>query len=356
MRTFIALLFTLIVNNVIAQKVENIFVITTDGLRWQEVFGGMDADIAKDKRFNEHDSAYIFKKYWQEDAEQRRAKLMPFFWSVLKSQGQLYGNRLIDSKVDVANKYWFSYPGYNELLTGYPDDAVNSNSYPPNKNVTVLEFLNKQPKFKTKVAAFAAWEAFARILNKDNCGYPVVSSFDTVQGKNLTPVQRTINQMLLNSYQPWLDGECLDVFTHYSAMEYVKVTHPKVMYIGYGDTDEWAHAGKYRTYLDAVHQFDKWVGEIWQYIQSQPQYRNKTALFISTDHGRGDEVKSQWTSHGSDIPGASQTWLAVMGPGISPKGEVKGVQLHTEQFAQTIAQLLGTTFTANHPIGKSVKL
>ncbi len=46
-----------------AQQTENIIIITTDGLRWQEVFGGIDSAIAENKKFNEGDSAYIFKKY-----------------------------------------------------------------------------------------------------------------------------------------------------------------------------------------------------------------------------------------------------------------------------------------------------
>ena len=110
-----------------AQKIENIIIITTDGFRWQEVFTGMDSSLANDKRFNQGDSAYIYKKYWAENANERRKKLMPFFWDTIEKNGQVYGNRNFSNKVDNANPYWFSYPGYNEIFTGYPDTAVNSN-------------------------------------------------------------------------------------------------------------------------------------------------------------------------------------------------------------------------------------
>ena len=44
-----------------AQQTENIIIITTDGLRWQEVFKGLDSAIANNKKFNEDDSAYLLK-------------------------------------------------------------------------------------------------------------------------------------------------------------------------------------------------------------------------------------------------------------------------------------------------------
>jgi hypothetical protein len=39
-------------------------------------------------------------------------------------------------------------------MTGYADTLINSNHYPENPNVTILEYLNKQPKINGKVVAF----------------------------------------------------------------------------------------------------------------------------------------------------------------------------------------------------------
>ncbi len=77
-------LFVITINFSFAQqKTENIIVITTDGFRWQEVFGGMDSAIASQKKFNHGDSDYIFKKYWANDAIERRKKLLPFVWNTI---------------------------------------------------------------------------------------------------------------------------------------------------------------------------------------------------------------------------------------------------------------------------------
>ncbi len=340
-----------------AQKVENIIIITTDGLRWQEIFGGMDSTISNNNKYNQGDSADIFKKYWATNFVERRQKLLPFLWSTIEQKGQIYGNRNLGNKVDVANNYWFSYPGYNEIFTGHPDTAINTNDYKANPNTTVLEFFNHQPKYKNKVAAFGAWNAFSRILNEEKSGVPVIDGFKKPSKTNSSTTAKLIGDMLENSYKPFGEAECLDVFTHYAAMDYLQTKKPKVVYIAYGETDEWAHAGQYRDYLNAANLVDKWIESIWNYVQSSPQYKNKTALFITTDHGRGDAIKTEWTSHNNKIVGANEIWFAVMGPTIKAKGEVKiREQFYQQQFAQTMANLLGLTFKCEHPVAQKINL
>lgn len=348
------LLFTCSVN---AQPAENIIIITTDGLRWQEVFGGMDSAIANNPKFNQDDSAGIYNKYWSDDEQARRKKLLPFLWSTMEKNGQIYGNRIHGNKVDNANPYWFSYPGYSEIFTGYPDTLINSNAYPPNPNTNLLEYINRIPKYKNKVAAFGAWFAFDRILNEKRSKFPVYSAFDKTGGAKPIIKEQTINALMQDAYRPFGDEEVLDVFTHYGAMNYLQTKKPKVLYIAYGETDEWAHHGHYRDYLNAAKQVDKWIADIWNYVQSDPFYNNKTAIFITTDHGRGDAVKTEWTSHNNKIEGASQIWFAVMGPGIKAKGEVRSpVQLYQKQFAQTMAAMLGLQFACEHPVGEKIEL
>ncbi len=336
-------------------KVENFILITLDGMRWQEVFGGVDTALVNDKRFNQNDSAGIMTKYWAATPMERRKKLMPFLWSTLASEGRIYGNRKLGNKVDNANPYWFSYPGYSEILCGFVDTAVNSNSYPPNPNINVLEFLHSQKAFKGSVAAFGAWDAFDRIINERRAGFPVVSGRDACGGDYPSVREQLLNDMKRDAYTPFGDAEQLDVFTHYAAMEYLRNKHPKVLYIAYGETDEWAHHSHYKDYLDAARQTDAWIGEIWRFVQADPQYRNKTALLITTDHGRGDRVKAQWTSHGSEVLDSHEIWIAAMGPGLKKGGEMSGqTQLFQQQVAATVAEWLGFEFKANHPVSASL--
>ncbi len=336
-------------------QTENIIIVTTDGFRWQEVFNGMDTAIAKQWKFNHGDSLEIYQHYWSSDLNERRKKLMPFLWNTIATKGQVYGNRNEGNNINVFNPHWFSYPGYSELLCGFVDTSINSNKYPNNPHSSLLEFFNKQPALKNKVAAFGAWDAFDRILNKERSKIPIINAYDTCGGNHPSSNEKLINEMLHNSVKVLGTEECLDVYTHYEALEYLKKNKPKVLYISYGETDEWAHDSKYRNYLDAAHQVDAYLEQLWNYVQADPQYRNKTTLLITVDHGRGDIKKDEWTSHNNKIKGSDQIWFAVMGPHISAKGEIKNsVQLYQQQLAATMAQIMGYQFKCEHPVAPAI--
>jgi len=335
-------------------KIENIIIITTDGFRWQEVFKGIDSSIVEMPQFNQNKKTEIYKHYAATSEEESRKKILPFLWSTIQQNGQIYGNRKYGNNVDVANPFKISFPGYSEIFTGFVDTAINSNKFGNNPNTNVLSFLNTQKACNNKVAAFGAWFAFDRILNEQKSNIPVCCAFDTYPVKK-DSITSLINTMKQNSYKPFDNEEALDIFTHTEAMYYLKTQKPKVLYISYGETDEWAHEGKYYDYLNAAHQVDQWIKEIWEYIQNTPQYKDKTALFITVDHGRGDKNKTQWTSHNAKIEDAHEIWFAVMGPTIVPKGEVKvKQQIYQKQFAQTFAELMGFTFNCEHPVEKSI--
>jgi phosphoglycerol transferase MdoB-like AlkP superfamily enzyme len=165
-----------------------------------------------------------------------------------------------------------------------------------------------------------------------------------------------ISNMLRDSYQPWRETECLDVFTYYQAMHYLNTKKPKAMFISFGETDEWAHDGAYNHYLDAAHKVDTWIKEIWNWAQATPGYKDNTYILITTDHGRG--FVDKWTSHGAKVPGASSIWFALLGPDvkkIGPLGEqTKDQQLFQKQLAATITKLIGQPFKAEHPIGDPI--
>ncbi len=337
------------------RKTENIILITFDGLRWQELFTGADSVLINDSIYSENRKA-LKEKYWAPGPEERRKKIFPFLWGALAQQGQLYGNRHYDNKVNNANPYWFSYPGYNEILSGYPDTAVNSNDKILNKNETVLEFINKQPAYRGKVAAFTSWDVFDYIINEQRSGVFVSSGIDRLDTKYTSaPALQVLNDMQQQIPQPLGEGIRPDVVTYFMAKEYLKLYRPKILYIAFDETDDWAHGGRYGNYLEAARFTDKWIEDIWNTVQSMPQYRGKTTLLITTDHGRGDKIKKQWRDHGSKVEDACQIWFAAMGPDTEPLGEIKtSGQLYQQQVAATVARLLGLNFTSNHPVAEPI--
>jgi len=323
-------------------RTENVILITFDGLRWQEVFNGADSSFMKQQVYLK--DSKLKEKYWRNDLTERRKALLPFFWNTIATQGQLHGNRDMGSKVNVTNNQLFSYPGYNEILTGSADnDRINSNDKIYNPNTTVLEFLNSQPAFKGKVAAFSSWDVFPYIINDKRSGVYVSTGVEEVKGTSLTEAEKMMNKMILNLPNP-LGEVRLDAFTFYYGLEYLKKNKPRVLYLAFDETDDFAHGGEYGAYLNSANYTDKFISELWAYLQSDTKYKNKTTLIITSDHGRGTTAE-EWKSHGQKIPVADQIWMAVMGPDTPAIGEIKNdEQLYQNQIASTMGALLGVEY------------
>jgi hypothetical protein len=115
-----------------------------------------------------------------------------------------------------------------------------------------------------------------------------------------------------------------------------------VLYVMLGETDEWAHEGRYDLYLDAASRSDRFIERVWTLLQSMPEYANKTTMVLTTDHGRG--TGADWTRHGEKVPAAADTWMAVLGPGVSSPGVRPGVTVTTAQIAATVAAVVGQDF------------
>lgn len=333
-------------------KTENVILITFDGLRWQEVFGGAESRLIT-KEFVS-DSARTVKTFWADTPEQCREKLMPFFWTTIAKQGQLYGNRQYKNFVNVSNNQWFSYPGYSELLCGVADnDRIHSNDKFDNPNKNVLEFINAQKDFKGKVAAFASWDVFPYIINAKRSGVPVNAGLVKAEG-NINDKEKWLNEMMFQVPNPLGDIR-LDAFTFNYAFEYLKKNNPRVLYIAFDETDDFAHGGKYDLYLHSARYTDEFIKTLWNWCQSNEKYKNKTTFIITCDHGRGDIEVSDWRHHGQKMQHSDEIWFAVMGPDTQPLGEVKTPgQWYQNQLAKTLSGFLGLSYENEKKAGDPV--
>ncbi len=331
------------------RQTQNVILITLDGVRWQEVFAGADSTLLFDRLYSP-DTASAKKQFWAPTPEERRQRLMPFLWNTVARQGQLYGNRLKASKVNVSNPYWFSYPGYNEILSGYADERINSNDKKNNPNTTVLEFLNQQSGFQGKVAVFSSWEVIEATVNEERSKIYANSALEPIQPAS-GPVDSLLNEMMTGLRSDFA-GVRPDGLTYYAAKHYLRQHRPRVLFVSFDETDDLAHAGRYADHLRMLQRIDGLIGDLWQTLQQLPQYRGKTSLLITTDHGRGHTPKARWKDHGTKTPDSYQIWLAALGPDTPATGEqVGGEVLFQNQIAATLAQWLGYEFRCEHPVG-----
>lgn len=328
-------------------KVENVVLVTLDGFRWQELFDGGDESYMDAKQGGVRDIAGLKKRYLRETAEERREALMPFFWGTVAKKGQVFGNPARKASAKITNGLKFSYPGYNELLCGVADPAIDSNAKKENPNLSVLEYLNGRPGFQNKVEAVCSWDVFPSILRTKSSGLRVQAGWDLIQAEKLTDRERTLNETIEQLPRYWPDC-AYDVLTMGAARSALERRKPRVLYIGLGETDEWGHGRRYDLYLDAARKSDRFLAETWDWLQNDPQYKDKTALVITTDHGRGG-TRVDWTDHGKFVAGAEFIWVAVMGPDTPALGEREKVEVTQSQVAATVAALVGEDFLVGSP-------
>jgi hypothetical protein len=329
------------------RKTENVIVVTLDGFRWQEFFGGADESIMDKKFGGVRDLATLKANYWRNTPEERRLALLPFFWKTVANSGQIFGDRSRKAPAKLTNGLKFSYPGYSEMFCGLADPNIKSNDKKPNPNLSVLEFLNERPAYRDKVAAFCTWDVFPSIFRSARNGLKVHTAWEPIKDAPLSDRQKAVNDMLATLPRYWPDNT-FDVVTMEFSREHLRRHKPRVLFIGLGETDEWGHGRRYDLYLDAAHFCDRFLAELWQTLQEMPEYRGKTSLLILTDHGRGD-TRVNWTDHGKEIPSAEFIWFAVLGPDTPPLGVRENVETTQSQLAATVAHLLGEDFSAASP-------
>lgn len=336
-------------------KTENVIIVTFDGYRWQELFRGAEERLINNKKFVRNVDA-TKAKYWAATPKERREKLMPFFWGTLAKQGTFIGSRDSGSIINTSNPHRFSYPGYNEIFSGYGNPKVNSNEYPDNPNNTLFDLLQSKPEFKGKTVAVASWDAFPRIFNTKRSGTPVFATYKT-EGENVTSNTTT--------YGPWKTTipasnqySSYDTTTYRFAKEYLYRNHPRMAFIGFDETDHFGHEGEYDAYLDAANLMDKYMQDLWTFIQSDKQYKDKTTLIITCDHGRGDILIGRWRHHGKLVHHARGIWMVTIGPDTPALGEVNGKgkkKYYQKQVGPTAAKLLGMQFYEGKKIGKAIE-
>ncbi len=331
-------------------KTERVVLITVDGLRHQELFGGFDPMMLESEEQSGIDDLEKLKEaYWRDTPEARREALFPFFWGEMIKRGAVIGNPLLNSHVRLQNLQRVSFPGYAEILTGRPQLRIWSNDRIRNERPTVLEYLKQEMALDDHgIAAFCSWDVFNWITaHKDDALY-TNAGYEAMREDLRTPGMAAVNELQFKMLTPW-DSVRFDEVTWTLAHEYLKANEPKVLYLALGETDDWAHNRRYDRVLFAANLFDRVLRELWETLQSLDAYRDKTTILITSDHGRGSTL-ADWTSHGIKIEGSEDIWMAAFGPDTPKHGEMKDTEDYVQgQMAATVAAYLGLDYTKFYP-------
>lgn len=314
-------------------KTRNIVLVTSDGLRWQDLCRGIDPMLAHEKSAGMEKADDRRKRYEKPTEKERREALLPFFWTHLVPRGLMLPN------VKVTNAYRVSYPGYSEILTGRTEDArIRGNDPIQNPNETVLEYLKSKLSLKREqVALFASWDTFQMIGEHTPGSIFINAGYKEMDGRQ-SAITALLSRMQFDARTPW-DEARHDAITFELALDYLKTAKPRVLYIALDETDDWAHGHRYDRVLDSIATFDSYLARLWNTLQSMPEYRDSTTLIVTADHGRGSKL-DDWNSHGKDVVGADRIWLAIAGPDTPAVGESK-IAAEQRDIAPTVLALMG---------------
>ena len=330
-------------------KTRHVVLIVADGLRWQEILTGADQTLLNSENGGIWANPETLRReFWRDDNGERRKALFPFLWGFVAKQGQIFGNQAKGSIAHVTNGLAFSYPGYNEMLTGAPDPKIDSNEFGVNPNVTVFEWLNNIPEFRGQVAVYATWSVFKDIFNENRSHLVMQAGWDLPYSGKLSPRETLLNE-LYRTTSRLDDDDVYDAFLQIPLLDFLKSNHPRALFVGYGETDNWAHSGRYDLVLQSAHAFDRYVEQLWNAMQSDSAFRGQTTFIITTDHGRGSGLVD-WKEHGVDQKGSENIWIAVIGPDTKPLGERENIApVAQAQIAATFAAFLSKDYPHDVP-------
>lgn len=294
----------------------NVILFTWDGIRNQEFFRGtgwlLETKLPKEER----------------------GEVLNEFWRTHAPQGLVLGgnNRyMIGSRVSV------SLPSYQAIMVGKPTECRKNNCEAVTEE-TLPESLRTNLKLDKKdIAAFASWNRIIAAIAKDPSQithgiFP--EKFD--DGTN-DEVFKKLHESSLTDLPSW-HGSRKDKYTFDIAHHYLKKHCPRFLYISLVDSDEFAHKGDYKGYVNSIRTYDDYLNQLIKTLDSLGDYGKNTTLLVTTDHSRG--AGPLWRGHGHTTMTEKNVFLFARGRGVSPQGRTKDKGNHL-LLRPTIEALMG---------------
>jgi hypothetical protein len=109
-----------------------------------------------------------------------------------------------------------------------------------------------------------------------------------------------------------------DELSAYVARQLMRQVAPSLLWITLHDIDV-AHSGAFSLYIDGIRRTDRLCVEIWNGIQSDPEYAGRTTMFVLPDFGRDSDTNpaaNGFQHHRTGDAASRTTWMMVLGRGV----------------------------------------
>jgi hypothetical protein len=310
-------------------RTKQVILVTLDGVRWQDIFLGVDPTLAS--RHHLPDSALV-------DAR----TLLPNLYRLMVDGGVGIGAPGRGPGV-VSTFSALSLPGYLELLSGRRDNPCRSNRCPPTSTPTILDQVRALKGLgKDDVAALASWETIENAATSRPMTFTMSVGRHYGLTRSRVKVDEAASRLLAEGESahpaPGLHDYRPDRYTGPLALRFLEARRPRLLFIGLGDTDEYAHHDDYAGYLQALREADSFLGDLFATLASMGEYGATTTVILTTDHGRSEA----FFNHGYLAPESRRTWLFAAGGSVPALGLVtNSTERRIADVAPTIRLWLG---------------
>lgn len=283
-----------------------VVVLVIDGIRWQEVFAGVDPKLAR--------------RHGIGGDGRVASQLVPNLHALRTDEGAAVGAPGVGPPLLASGPVYRSLPGYMELLSGRSAEYCSSNRCGSVRYPTLIDQVSEDEP--GTAALFASWPHLlhAAALKPERA---LVSAGRTT-GTNLellygSPGRSALRDRALRAGPFPSKGDFrADMFTAALALDYLNHERPRLLFVSVGEADVWGHANNYRAYLAALHDADAFVGQLLAASRRLNQAGHRTTLIVTTDHGRDAHARE----HGPKIPESARVWAMAAGFGVQRRGDV----------------------------------
>lgn len=306
--------------------------VALDGVRWQEVFEGVEPERARDEGMSEREivSARV---------------LVPNLHALMDAGAALNGERF-----SASGPEFISLPGYQEMLTGRRDTGCTTNDCGHVRFPTLADdFAARSGVSPLEVAVIASWPGIEPAAARNPWRLTIsvgrrggvtkdLLRFDDFAVELLEAGARAAPAPGGGDYRP-------DQSTAAIALHYLRTQRPRFLFLSLGDTDEYGHRNDYRGYLRALSHADWVVGHIAAILAGHRREGRRATLLVTTDHGRSHD----FAGHGASAPESARAWLVAAGWGIEARGLVTPpVPRRLADVAATIRTITGVGQVRKH--------
>ncbi len=290
-------------------KDPRVVLVTIDGVRWQDVFQGIDRSFARS----------LDKKHVDELAKPNG--LTPHLHELVAKSGTALGHKDDCGIVRQASNTNISLPGYYEIFTARRTRCM-SNVCPPVIVPTILD--RAATHGIAPVASIASWDVLDHAVTA-RAGKGSRSVFVSA-GSTKWPGTRPLEDQRLElsvargeksgpapapggKYRP-------DRHTAAIALEYLRVHRPRLLHVGLGDADEWGHRDDYANYVTALRETDAFLGQLADLLSAMDVF-DTTTVIVTADHGRSRTFRE----HGYSHPESGRSFVVAFGGKAATRGE-----------------------------------